>query len=171
MREIQITEHRCERVLDSERDRDEYLKIRSFNETWVLHKFHYACEKCVYDGEAQYEGELMSVFDVSINFCPYCGLRLNENFASQCNIVVRDEKKSEHQCSAIENYNKKFPHVGFSFDTDAVWKICYDDGCWLLEKHSIATEKMIEANEADKGELIFWSGTNINFCPFCGDKL
>ncbi len=171
MNNLQIKEHRCDRVLNSESDLDEYLKIRSFNGTWVLHKFHYACEKCVYDGEAQYEGELMSVFDVSINYCPYCGLLLKENFSITCNVVEKDENKSEHQCSEVEKYNQKFPRVGFSIDSDAVWKVCYDDGYWFLEKYSIATEKMVENEEADKGELIFWSGTSIKFCPFCGKKL
>ena len=164
-------EHKCERVCDSDGCTDEYLTIRSFNGTWVFHKFHYACEQCVYDGEAQYEGELMSVFDVAINFCPYCGLLLNKRFE---NISINDEhteNTSEHKCSELINYNKKFPHVGYSFDTDAFWRISFDDGEWLLEKHSIATERMVSDDEADKGELIFWTGTSIKFCPFCGISL
>ena len=163
-------EHQCKKITHYQNDEDTYLKIKCFNGNWVLHHIHFACDKCVYDGEAQYEGELFSICDVAINFCPYCGTLLNEKLSSISKPDKRIENES-HSCSYLEEYNNKFPHVGFSFDTDAVWKISKEFGCWALERYSIATERMVMSEEADKNELVFWHGKGIDYCPFCGLKL
>ncbi len=165
-------EHKCE-IFSSYFDRDPEvdLRIRSFNGSWLFHKFEYASEKWVYDGEAQYEGEILTVFDLIINYCPYCGLLLNTQLAHSISETELCKDINEHKCSEIHSYNQKFLKVSFSFDTDAIWKVCHDDECWYLEKHSIATERMVDAEVADRDEMVLWFGTSIKFCPFCGKEL
>ncbi len=164
-------EHQCKKITHYYNDEDTYLRIKCFNGKWVLHHFHFACDKCVYDGEAQYEGEIMIVCDVAINYCPYCGTLLNTKISSIAESEQRVNDDQNHLCLQLEEYNNKFPHVGFSFDTDAVWKISKEFECWSLERHSVATERMVLAEEADKDELVFWNGIAIDYCPFCGIKL
>ena len=171
MRNKLATEHLCDKLRYLNENEDLFTKIRVFNGNWVYHSFHYACEKCVYDGEAQYEKELLSVYDVAINYCPYCGLLLNKDRPTKKAPIEISAENQEHCCSNIEEYNRTNPRVGFSFDTDAVWKITRDTEYWYLSRHSIATERMVLNGEADKDELIHWQGTSIFYCPLCGVKL
>jgi hypothetical protein len=166
-----VVEHLCDNILQYREDLNLSTEIRCFNGNWVFHRYHYACEKCVYDGEAKYEGELLSVFDLSINYCPYCGTLLNNELSTSKIHIDRFIKNKEHHCTILDEYNRMYPHVGCSFDTDAVWKVIKDSDFWCLSRHSIATERMVLAEEADEGELVYWHGTSVNYCPFCGDNL
>lgn len=163
--------HLCEWIENYQNDDDLFTSVKNFNGNWVLHIFHYACDHCVKDGEAQYEGELLSVYDVAINYCPYCGMQLNEKLSTSVSQTEETTEIGGHCCAAINDYNRNNPRVGFSFDTEAIWKIVKDPDYWYLSRHSVATERMVLAKEADDGELVYWHGTSIFFCPFCGINL
>jgi hypothetical protein len=165
MNNTKITEHQCDKVCSINNDEDTHLSIRKIHDAWVFHKIIFACEKCVSDGQAQYEGELISVFDVSIIFCPYCGAHLNERLSIKTDETLENVDVNSHLCIKLKEYNQNYPNVGFAPDTKAKWKITKDFEHWYLERYSIS------ANGAENGELEFWNGTGVNYCPFCGLKL
>lgn len=44
---------------------------------WILAHLLIAKEKDVYDGEAEYIGELLDSYYLMIQYCPFCGEKLN----------------------------------------------------------------------------------------------
>ena len=103
MKNSQISEDRCDKIRSYEKDDDTFFRIRLFNGNWVLHQFNFACEKCVYDGEAQYEGELLTVYDLAINFCPYCGAFLNESLLKSGNLTEQVEDDLSHNVQILKS--------------------------------------------------------------------
>ncbi len=47
------------------------------HKSWELHGIHYADESEVKMGEAEYVGEITYHSMIAINFCPFCGEKLN----------------------------------------------------------------------------------------------
>lgn len=168
---FQMNDHRCDKIKSLENVGNNYLKIQAFNSIWVLHKFDFANEKWVNDGEAQYPGQLLSIYDIALNYCPFCGILLHNNLSNVERPIEPVIHEFEHKCEKLNDYNHKHTHVGYSFDTDAIWKIIKDSNTWFLAQYAIATSKIVRAGEADKDEPILWHSMNIAFCPFCGQEL
>jgi len=149
-------------------------EIEQVGTKWILHHELKANEKWVYDGEAQQIGEVIHDHKITINFCPYCGEKLNQpleirqtDFHKQ---LAPEPAYPElppgnfFQCPEVEAYNT---------GTNEKWFIIRDpEGIWMLEKHIPATKEMVEMREAEYvGELQFLSGFDVLFCPFCGELL
>lgn len=49
----------------------------SYN-VWQLHGLHYAVEEDVKMGDAEYIGEITYHSMIVVNYCPFCGLGLND---------------------------------------------------------------------------------------------
>jgi sarcosine oxidase delta subunit len=143
---------------------------------WTLHRRGIANQKWVEDGEAKFVGEALYDYSIKINFCPYCGMRLEKDLeasASQIHKPGADLHESLFsspllfpQCQAIkDNFNKEekwFVIKDIDDDTDI----------WLLENFIAASPEMVSQGEADyAGELIFRHGFDILYCPFCGELL
>jgi len=140
----------------------------------ILHKILKANEKVVYDGEAQRVGEVISEHQIIINFCPYCGEKLDPTLDIQPTDLHKahapeptypmQPPENFYQCPEVEAHNKA---------ANENWFIVRDpEGVWFFEKHIRATQQMVEMRDADfAGELLFLSGFGISFCPFCGELL
>lgn len=48
------------------------------HDAWQQHGIHYADAEEVKMGDADYVGEITYHSMISVNFCPFCGFRLNE---------------------------------------------------------------------------------------------
>lgn len=48
-------------------------------ETWILQKIYYSTEKDVEDGEAETIGEIIDQGAFIINYCPFCGKKLEKS--------------------------------------------------------------------------------------------
>ncbi len=161
--------HTCEGIVKLNESRDSFVQIVAIDEKWIFRYVLFADCKCVEDEQAQYAGEVMFVYDLLVNHCPYCGIELTKDAARPYSSSHIVGEGTRHQCVPLEEYNNKYPYVGFSFDTDAQWMVVQDlEGLWFLERHTVATRRMVLAGEADEGELLLWCGTVVSFCPFCG---
>jgi hypothetical protein len=52
--------------------------LRSSLKGWILQVERIAREQDVYDGEANIVGQVMFGWQFVINFCPFCGIKLDE---------------------------------------------------------------------------------------------
>lgn len=53
------------------------LLLQQVDTKWVYHYELKANEKCVYDGEAKQIGQILFDHKIVINYCPFCGEKLN----------------------------------------------------------------------------------------------
>lgn len=82
---METIEHSCDKlakVLENSKI-DDFCIInitisRIENQNWLLTKYYYADDQTVYDGEANYIGEVVSEFSMSIDYCPFCGEKLSK---------------------------------------------------------------------------------------------
>jgi hypothetical protein len=163
--------HSCKEIEALNQSSSTSAVLQVFSKHWVLHYFSFADDKCVEDGEAQYEGEIIIIVDIQVTYCPYCGLSLMDNAKPNDAKQAEPKKETRHLCPQLERYNKRNPKVGYSFDADAYWVIERYDDWWNLARYTKSTERMIANDEAEKDEMMFWNSTGISFCPFCGDRL
>lgn len=52
-------------------------ELESGWQSWILQNIRFAGAKDVQDGEAESIGEVLSHNEIAINFCPFCGIELN----------------------------------------------------------------------------------------------
>jgi sarcosine oxidase delta subunit len=165
--------HTCH-FLKIRNDQYHLEEIERVGTKWILHNELKANEKWVYDGEAKQIEQVIHNHIIIINFCPYCGEKLN-----QVEKAYHTDLHKQH--TPDPEFSELFPECFFqcpeteAYNTNTIekWLVIKDEeGIWLLEKHIPATKEMVEIKEADHiGELRFLSGFDILFCPFCGELL
>jgi hypothetical protein len=173
-----MIKHSCHRLTE-QNDTYHLVEIEQVDTKWFFHRELKANEKWVYDGEAKNIGDVVSDHKIIINFCPYCGEKLNRSLEiRQTDFHKQNAPEPKYpilppenffQCPEIEIYNLVAKERWFIVrDPDDV---CID-GVWMLEKFTNATDEMVQMGNADYiGELCFISGFGIWFCPFCGELL
>jgi sarcosine oxidase delta subunit len=111
---------------------------------------------------------------IAINFCPYCGEKLNEALEiQQTDFHKQLAPKPAYPEPSPENFFQCLEVEAHNTGTNEKWFIIRDpEGIWMLEKYTSATKEMVESREAEYvGELQFLSGSDILYCPFCGELL
>ena len=76
-----LKKHSCEKLIDYLQG-DEHLKIlfeySPAVQEWKMTFEQYADQKEVDMGEADFEGELSLSVEMTVHFCPYCGIKFEE---------------------------------------------------------------------------------------------
>ena len=72
-----ISEHKCD-----ENELPDFLRVCKVShsndiEQWDLFNITVASEIDVKNGEAEVQGELMGFSSIKLNYCPFCGYKLN----------------------------------------------------------------------------------------------
>jgi hypothetical protein len=157
-------------------------EIELLDGKWTLRQQCIADEQCVADEQADYVGEIMFSSVVFINFCPFCGERLNpDSEVSESGLhkntipFNKYDPQTFYQCLALQQYNIQHPEFGSSRDKHGYWFVTPDyqgRGIWHLRRYAPATEQMVQSGRVEKvGELVFKYGFDILYCPFCGEPL
>ncbi len=71
-------EHLCDKNISPNEIRIYHMTETEYGkqESWVLLSMTIADEKWVYDGEAEYIGEIIDSRSYMIHYCPFCGQKL-----------------------------------------------------------------------------------------------
>jgi hypothetical protein len=72
-----LEEHRCFQNTDEDTFVLYCDKLWCNSHGWLLARLWIAGEEEVFDGEADHIGEIKQRATISIQFCPFCGIKLN----------------------------------------------------------------------------------------------
>jgi hypothetical protein len=137
-------------------------EIEQVGTNWILHNELLANEKWVYDGEATHVGQVIYSHKIIINFCPYCGEKLNQEFEThQTGFHLKHAPPPVYPKPSLDNLFICPENEAHNLGSLEKWFVSREpDGIWMLEEY--LPEAM---------ELNFLSGFDILVCPFCGESL
>lgn len=149
--------HNCE-WLRNDQYRTEKVEFQA--KQWIFECKLFASAEWVKDGEANEVGELLSDCTIPVNFCPYCGEKLNPACTPPSDIHYkrnipsnRNDAGNFYQCPPLQHLNAS-----------------YGDEVWLVTKPFFSGFQFGKYSFKEK-EFVFQFSFSIIYCPFCGEPL